>query len=208
MDKSEKSPPQEQLESTFDRSASAVRSYAHKFEHSYGRQALDSGASFYNEHPALFAVVAVFLTLSLLPIATFIGFSLFIITSILLIALGCAACVIIAVELFLLFILISVLIIVAVFTFFVITSAAFTFAAFRLCQLAYRQGAAGLYQWINEVMSWISPSTTADAPIRLDATTTHEDSSEKSNGDIVLVDGEGRSREKNREVKLEDHYGT
>ncbi|KAL1745966.1 hypothetical protein HDZ31DRAFT_62631 [Schizophyllum fasciatum] len=183
--KPENAPRQEQLESAFDRSASAVRDYAHRFEKSYGRRALDTGAAFYVEHPALFVVVAVFLALSLFPILTFVGFSLFVITSVLLFALGCAAGVIIAVELFLLSILLAVLFLVAILTFFVLVSAALTYSAFRLGRLAYSQGVRGVGLWTRELAGWVglvpAPQNTSSAD-RYD-----------HNGDIILVDGAGQS---------------
>ncbi|KAL1689875.1 hypothetical protein GGG16DRAFT_56922 [Schizophyllum commune] len=184
----EKAPPQAQLESTFDRSASAVRDYAHRFESSYGRRALDTGASFYAEHPALFAVVSVFGSLSLLPVLTFVGFSLFIITSILLFALGCAAGVIIVVELFLLSILLATLLLVAILSFFVLASGAGTYATFRLCQLAYKGGVKGVYAWVGEVAAWVGVGPNVASGKR-DPNATYD-----HNGDIILVDGKGENK--------------
>ncbi|KAF8645815.1 hypothetical protein AX16_007558 [Volvariella volvacea WC 439] len=141
---------QEDLSSYFNRSASAVQAYADRFEHEYARPALQASQAFYAEQPITALFVAVFSILSILPVLTFIGFSIFVFLFTFVVAILSAICIssgiCIASFFFLLFTLFAVLCI----SIFITLLALLAYTTYRLAVLVRQGGREGVSEWAHE----------------------------------------------------------
>ncbi|KAF7329724.1 hypothetical protein MKEN_00235700 [Mycena kentingensis (nom. inval.)] len=140
----------EQLATSFDKSAAAVRAYADQFEKDYGRPALQTSTTYFEQYPITTTFVAVFGVLSFVPVASFLSLSVFAIVSISFLALSCALISSAAVILFFLSILVFCLF-TALFFAGCITITLFTsYVGYRLVILIRSGGREGVSTWAVE----------------------------------------------------------
>ncbi|KAJ7084020.1 hypothetical protein B0H15DRAFT_404179 [Mycena belliarum] len=140
----------EQLSAHFDKSATAVRLYADQFEESYGRPALKTASSLFDEYPISSTFIAIFSALAFFPVLTFLAISIFTVVSFSFLALCCAL--IASSAVLLLFFSILVLILVATFftSGFLTVLAISTYLAYRFVTLVRSNGRDGVANWAFE----------------------------------------------------------
>ncbi|KAJ6463937.1 hypothetical protein C8R45DRAFT_1107523 [Mycena sanguinolenta] len=171
----------EQLAAHFEKSATVVRAYADDFERSYGRPALQNTSAFFDEYPISTIFIAIFSSLAIIPVITFLALSVFAIVSLTFLALCCAFVVSSAVILFFRRFLVStattgclqsvlqvsilVLCLVAAFfaTGFFTVLAISIYLAYRFVTLVRSQGHEGVRSWAVEAKTRFIPSTRREA---------------------------------------------
>ncbi|KAJ7130281.1 hypothetical protein C8R44DRAFT_613916 [Mycena epipterygia] len=156
----------EQLAAHFDKSATAVRTYADQFEKSYGRPALKTTTAFFEEHPISSTFIAIFSSLAFFPVITFLAASLFIVVFFSFLALCCAFVASSAVVLLFLSILVLILTITffasGFFTVLVISS----YLGYRFVTLVRSNGREGVSNWAVEAKGRFIQSKRRDASDR------------------------------------------
>ncbi|KAJ3736555.1 hypothetical protein DFJ43DRAFT_1036359 [Lentinula guzmanii] len=136
----QKASPHQYLSSQFEQSRTDVTKYAAWFEQKYARPALQKMQSYYREHPLVSIFAAVFMLLSLLPIATYIGLCLIILISLLVSAL-CAVVVVfttiaLALGSILLLVVLTNLLLSIFVTFFLVAA----YFSFKIASACYQDG--------------------------------------------------------------------
>ncbi|KIK93627.1 hypothetical protein PAXRUDRAFT_828787 [Paxillus rubicundulus Ve08.2h10] len=178
---------QENLASYFQRSVTTVRQYADLIEHNYARPALYHIAWRFQMNPITMTFLSIFCSLSALPLLSFIGLSVFAISSIASLAFISAAIALIIVEAILLACLAFTLWSLSIFAIFVTTFIGFAYLLVRLGVLVSSEGRFGVKEWVYETRQHFSRSKSSEA-------------NEGSDGSPVLVDHDGPSSKK---VKVE-----
>ncbi|KAJ7253032.1 hypothetical protein B0H12DRAFT_601722 [Mycena haematopus] len=153
----------EQLATHFDRSATAVRAYADKFERAYGRPALQTTSAFFDEYPISSIFIAIFSSLAFFPVITFLALSVFTIVSLSFLALCCAFVVSSAVVLFFLSILVVSLAVAFFASGFFTVLAISTYLVYRFITLVRSRGREGVHSWAVEAKTRFIPSTRREA---------------------------------------------
>ncbi|KAJ7481487.1 hypothetical protein FB451DRAFT_1394138 [Mycena latifolia] len=140
----------EQLAAHFDKSATAVRVYADQFEESYARPALKTATSFFDEYPISSTFIAIFSSLAIFPVLTFLAISLFTVLSLSFLALCCAFVASSTVVLFLLSILVLILVATFFTSGFLTVLAISTYLTYRFVTLLRSNGRDGVSSWAVE----------------------------------------------------------
>ncbi|KAF7292991.1 hypothetical protein MIND_01198400 [Mycena indigotica] len=143
----------EHLATSFDKSASAVRAYTDQFEKDYARPALHSATTYFEEFPITSTFVAVFASLSFVPVVTFLVFSLFFVLSIAVVALSSALLLTSTVVLFFLSILLLSLCVTFFFAGCITLTLLSTYVTYRLLILVRADGREGVSTWAAETKS-------------------------------------------------------
>ncbi|KAF9494354.1 hypothetical protein BDN71DRAFT_1449086 [Pleurotus eryngii] len=156
------------LSSYFDRSATAVREYADVFEHQYARPAMKLGGVYHDQHPILSVFLVILFCLSIVPVVTFIGFSIFAAVSFIIIALSVALGAFVLLELIFVSVLLCVLGAVLFMSAFLTGTTISTYLCFRLAVLVRNEGRAGLNEWILEAKSRYYVAAPAQEPLEED----------------------------------------
>ncbi|KDR85330.1 hypothetical protein GALMADRAFT_234150 [Galerina marginata CBS 339.88] len=146
----DKKSSKDEMATQFDRSISLVRDYTSRAERDYARPAIKKSRLFFEERPIVATFVAIFGSLSILPVVSFLGVSLLVLITFITIALAgaflAASVVILGLFAVLGFILVS-----AFFTSLVLTLFAFSsFLLFRLAVLVRQEGTSGMSSWAGE----------------------------------------------------------
>jgi len=147
---------QEDLSSSFNRSASAVQTYADKFEHEYARPALRVSQAFFDEHPVTATFIAIFSFLSFVPVLSFLGFSAFILLSFTLVALSSALLTGAVIILGSLACLLFTLFIITCISGFLTTLCVAGYTLLRLATLVRSDGGDGAAEWARETKGHIA----------------------------------------------------
>ncbi|KAJ7028683.1 hypothetical protein C8F04DRAFT_1043758 [Mycena alexandri] len=153
----------EQLAAHFDKSATAVRTYADQFEASYARPALNTTSAFFDEYPISSTFIAIFSALAFFPVITFIALSLFTIVSLSFLGLCCAFVVSSAIVLFFLSILVLTLVTTFFASGFFTVLAISTYLAYRFVTLVRSSGRDGVSSWAIETKGRFIQSNRRDA---------------------------------------------
>ncbi|KAF9224758.1 hypothetical protein BS17DRAFT_807846 [Gyrodon lividus] len=184
---------QENLASYFEKSATIVRQYADLIEHSYARPALHNFSRRFQINPVGMTFISVFFALAVLPVLSFIGLSIFVISSIAFLALISAAIASIIVEAFLVACLIFTLWSLFVVAIFVTTFVGVAYLTMRLGLLVSSEGRSGVKEWAYETRQHFSCAKSSEA-------------NEGSDGSAVLIDHDGPTSKKVKvEEPAEDH---
>ncbi|KAF8842851.1 hypothetical protein BDN67DRAFT_965296 [Paxillus ammoniavirescens] len=179
---------QENLAGYFQRSVTIVRQYADLIEHKYARPALRHISWRFQMNPVTMTFLAIFCSLSALPLLSFIGLSVFAISSIASLALMSAAIALIIIEAILLACLAFTLWSLSIFAIFATTFIGFAYLLVRLGVLVSSEGRSGVKEWACETRQHFSRAKSLE---------TNEGSDEST----VLVDHDGPSSKK---IKVEE----
>jgi len=147
---------QEDLSYSFNRSASAVQTYADKFEHEYARPALRVSQAFFDEHPVTATFIAIFSFLSFVPVLSFLGFSAFILLSFTLVALSSALLTAAVIVLGSLACLLFTLFIITCISAFLTSLCVAGYTLLRLATLVRSDGGDGAAEWAREARGHIA----------------------------------------------------
>ncbi|CAA7259931.1 unnamed protein product [Cyclocybe aegerita] len=139
-----------ELATQFDRSISLVKAYTSRFEQDYARPAIKTSGVFYERRPISAVFLGFFLSLSFLPVISFIGISVFTIVSFLTVAFGAALVSAFMVILGCFAVLASVLLATFFTSGFLTAGTVFTFLFARFAISVRRSGVSGFSEWANE----------------------------------------------------------
>ncbi|THH12650.1 hypothetical protein EW146_g7499 [Bondarzewia mesenterica] len=141
---------QDDLSAYFVKSATVVRHVSERVEEVYLRPGIEFAHASFTAHPIAAVFVATFTTLSFLPIATFIVFSLFAVASVVFLAI----CVAFTVSAFAISLFVAILLVVLTTTFFIsvflTTSGLALYLSSRLFVHLRSSGLQGFYTWAGE----------------------------------------------------------
>ncbi|KAL4076880.1 hypothetical protein V8B97DRAFT_1943979 [Scleroderma yunnanense] len=169
---------QEKLAAYFERSVATVGQYADVIEHRYARPALEVFAENFRERPIMMTFLAILAALAALPILSFVGISVFVISSITFFAavatvLACivAESIIISIGICTLCSLVLVAIIVTTFFFFI-------YSMLRFILLVRSEGGSGVMEWAFETRQHFLPARPEGHEFDVSATMTDHRSPE------------------------------
>ncbi|KAG2366374.1 hypothetical protein BDR07DRAFT_1606924 [Suillus spraguei] len=144
----------DELASYLEGSTHLVLAYADIIERKYARPALDKISRYLESQPLTTTWVTMTMTLfavmSILPILSFIGLSIFALCSSMSIALAFGFAAVVALEIMFATVLLLVLGGLLLLSFVVTTSSAMAYLTFRLGQHLQRQGRFGIVEWAQE----------------------------------------------------------
>ncbi|KDQ50985.1 hypothetical protein JAAARDRAFT_73929 [Jaapia argillacea MUCL 33604] len=141
---------EDDLQGYFDRYAGAVRHNFSRFESQLGRPAFEVFQQSFNERPVITTFLAIYAVLSVVPVLSFIGFSLFLTTTYTFLAFGGAFVVSVVSILFLGSILIPTLLLTLLFTALITSFLLSAFLAWRFWVLVRKEGPRGVGEWGGE----------------------------------------------------------
>ncbi|KAG6902716.1 hypothetical protein C0995_012380 [Termitomyces sp. Mi166 len=141
--------------SYFNKSISAVQEHADHFEQVYARPALRTSQAFFDEHPIAATFIAIFVFLSIVPVATFLGLSLFAVVSFSIVALTSTAILSATVVLLLLSLLVLTLLITFASSAFLTISGISIYSFASLLSLLRVHGNTGVSLWIDQMSELI-----------------------------------------------------
>ncbi|OCH92782.1 hypothetical protein OBBRIDRAFT_824525 [Obba rivulosa] len=165
----------ESLSTYFQKSATVVRESAKRFEHEYARPGMNMLLTAYERHPVRSSFLGVLFALSILPTLAFIGFSLFVFTTCIFIALTGAIIVSAAVVLACSVPFVAILVVLLCFSLFMTGSGIGAYLFFRLLVLVRNDGArAGIAGWTRETKTRIrSPASQPQQQVKEDTNEEH-----------------------------------
>jgi hypothetical protein len=142
------------LVSYLEGSTLVVQAYTDIIERKYARPALDKISRYFQGQPLTMTWITMTLTLfavmSILPVLSFIGLSIFALCSSMSIALTFGFAAVVALETVFATVLLLLLGGLLLFSFIVTTFGAMTYLTFRLCQHLQTQGRFGIAEWAQE----------------------------------------------------------
>ncbi|KAH7925351.1 hypothetical protein BV22DRAFT_1195251 [Leucogyrophana mollusca] len=147
---SARSDAQEHLSSYFEKSASIVRQYADNFEHNYARPAMDYCIERFQAQPVTITFLTIFCVLSFLPVLSFIGISIFVVSFFTFTALACAFIASAIAETMFVAILVSTLGALFLVSILLTALALFSYLSLRLGVLVRADGRSGITEWAHE----------------------------------------------------------
>ncbi|EIW79797.1 hypothetical protein CONPUDRAFT_138017 [Coniophora puteana RWD-64-598 SS2] len=151
-------PAEERLASYFDKSAEIVRGYAGRFEDSYEhvKPAMDVWNESYRKYPVITLFVTLFGSLSLLPVLSFLGITVFTIATLAFVAVCSVGAASIASVFLFAFVLLSLLSGLFLFSILATIFGVVGYLTFRLATLIRADGRAGVLEWAEETKGHIA----------------------------------------------------
>lgn len=150
---------QRDLASYFDKSAAVVRSNFAWFERQFAKPAIVYSVASFEAHPFMSTFLAIFTFLSLLPIISFLGFSLFVVASITFIASALSFILIAIIEAILVTILAVILTCLFIVALIATPTTLSGYLAFTFVTHVRSNGRAGASQWATKTRThFLSPS--------------------------------------------------
>ncbi|KAI6003442.1 hypothetical protein F5J12DRAFT_837897 [Pisolithus orientalis] len=140
----------ESLSTYFERCTELVRQYADVIEQNYARPAIAIGIRKFEEKPIMMTFVTVLSILAILPILSFVGISIFIISSIVFVAAASAITASLVTESVIVSIGICTLCSLVLVAVFATTFLLSLYSVFRFVLLVRSNGRSGITEWVME----------------------------------------------------------
>ncbi|KAJ3515281.1 hypothetical protein NLJ89_g1853 [Agrocybe chaxingu] len=187
-----------ELATQFDKSISLVKAYTSRFERDFARPAIKTSGVFFERRPISAVFLGFFLSLSFLPVISFIGISVFTVVSFLTVAFGAALVSAFLVILGCFAVLASVLLAALFTSGFLTAGTVFTFLFARFAVSVRRSGVSGISEWANETKSrLVATSKLVDGENQIP-------SDSASNESIVIVHEPTRTEPEDDDVVPQD----
>ncbi|OAX38380.1 hypothetical protein K503DRAFT_800490 [Rhizopogon vinicolor AM-OR11-026] len=141
------------LASYLEKSSEVVQEYTDIIEHNYARPALDQMSEYFQALPTMTwftATLILFTAMSILPVMSFIGISVFVVCGSMFLALMFVFVVIAVVETVFATVLLLALGVILLFSFVLTTAGAMAYLVFRLGQHLQTHGRSGITEWVQE----------------------------------------------------------
>ncbi|KAG6334892.1 hypothetical protein ID866_4201 [Astraeus odoratus] len=135
-----------------------VRRYADIIEHRYARPALDAAIEHFKEKPITMTFIALFAALAALPIMSFVGVSVFAISSIVFVATACAVVACLVAESIIVSLGICTLFSLALVAIFLTTFVFSMYSMLRFILLVRARGGSGAMEWALETREHFLPA--------------------------------------------------
>ncbi|KAG9307966.1 hypothetical protein JVU11DRAFT_12772 [Chiua virens] len=174
---------EERLSTYFDKSVTIVRQYADLIEQDYAQPVLRYASLKFKEKPVTMTFLSIFAGLSALPLLSFVGLTVFALSSIIFLAFISAAIAFLTIEAILVVCLVFTLWSLFVTASFTTAVVGFVYCTTRLGMLIAHQGPSGVTDWADETRQYIFYARKREAT---------DDSDESA----VLVDGVGPNSKK------------
>ncbi|GLB39798.1 hypothetical protein LshimejAT787_0703080 [Lyophyllum shimeji] len=139
----------------FNKSVTAVQAHADHFEQEYARPALRTSQEFFDERPIAATFIVIFSFLSFIPVASFLGLSLFAVASITIIALTSTIIASATVVLTLLSLLILTLMMTLAASAVLTLSGISLYSFWSLANLVREHGRTGISRWMEHMSTCI-----------------------------------------------------